>query len=375
MNTTKRDDINHPSGGMSQLLHGADSVLRALLEEATDCIAVKDVQGRYQLINPAGAAFLGYEVQEVIGKTDFELFSYETALKIRESDEQVMFSGKTEVIEDLLISLRGKPRYFQAMKCVYKSTNSETLGIINVVRDTTDRRVAELALMQTNHDLEQFASVVSHDLQAPLRKISYFVDALEGPSESLPEEGRDYLQRIRKTAKNMSKLITEVLAFSRLKRNQPRYDTLNLRLLVEEAIQELNIDSERVNPYFELGELNVFLAVDATQIRQLLVNLFSNALKFRKSGLKPCVRVSASETPFNRCMLTIADNGIGFDEKYASQIFKPFERLHSVSTYPGTGVGLAICERIVERHNGKITAKSTPGEGATFYVELPIIQE
>lgn len=371
--TFRKDGLADESVETHQAWHS--SVLDALLAQASDCIAVKDLQGKYLLINPAGAHFVGYEASEIIGKTDFELFSYETAQLITASDRQVIQSGETQLVEDFLHPLHGEHRYFEAMKCVYKTPGGEVMGIINVVRDITQRKLAEIALKQTNQDLEQFASVVSHDLQAPLRKIMYFSEALEKQCPVLPEEGRDYLRRIQKTARTMGKLVKDMLNLSRVKKNKPQYTAINLKMLIEEAIQEVSLDQQSGKRCFELIDVEQTLEADPTQIRQLFINLFSNALKFQKPGKTPLVRVRAQMTLFNQCLITIRDNGIGFNEQYAAQMFKAFERLHSVSEYPGTGMGLAICERIVQRHHGKIRAEGKVGEGATFYIELPVTQE
>lgn len=373
----KEEDNQNRSQAMLGIDQGiAVNILQALVVEATDCIAVKDVQGRYLLINPAGANFLGRDAREILGKTDFELFSAETAMKIRETDEQVMFTGETQLIEDLLSPLNSKKRYFQAMKCVYKSPTGEIQGIINVVRDITERKLAELALQKANQDLDQFASIVSHDLQAPLRKINYFTSAMEEVLGAIPEEAQDYLQRIQRTSQKMQGLITDILSLSRIKRKPPRYSVVNLKDLTEEAIQELGDHRPVSKHFFKLGpQLSIDLEADAVQIRQLLINLFSNAIKFQKPGATPVIHVHAALLSNHRCLLTIQDNGIGLEEKYLAKIFKAFERLHSSVDYPGNGMGLAICERIIERHNGHIRAESTLGEGTTFHIELPLTQQ
>ncbi|WP_373532530.1 ATP-binding protein [Vampirovibrio sp.] len=352
----------------------ANSVLNALLAQASDCIAVKDLSGRYLTINAAGTAFLGREISEVVGKTDFELFTQETAGFIAESDQRVIDSGQTQIFEDFLRPLNGEERYFQAMKCAYVSEMGETLGIINVVRDITATKLAEQALKRSNQDLEQFTSVVSHDLQAPLRKIIFFANELDRESPSLTPEAQDYLLRIQKTSKKMSALITDLLSLSRVTQTRPQYRMVHLKHLIEEAIQEVSPGPKSLIEHFELLGVEQELMADSFQLRQLLINLFSNALKFQATDNVPKVQVTAVITAFQQCLITVTDNGIGFDEKYLPHLFKPFERLQSSQAYAGTGIGLALCERIVQRHHGRITAKSSPGQGATFYVELPLIQ-
>lgn len=352
----------------------SSSILGALLTQATDCIAVKDLQGRYLLINQAGAEFLGFKATYIIGKTDFELFSKETAQKISDSDQEVMFSGKTQLVEELLNPLNGKNRHFQAMKCAYKSSTGEVLGVINVVRDVTEAKLAEMALKRSNQELEQFASVVSHDLQAPLRKIIFFASAIEEQIKQFPGEAQDYLGRIQKTAHKMNGLVVDILNLSRARRGKLKYTPIHLKALVEEAIQEVNTGDECLKGCFKLTGIDLTLEADSTQIRQLLINLFGNALKFQKPGNEPRILVDARLLATGECQIQIQDNGVGFDAKHSQQIFKAFERLHSTREFPGTGMGLAICERIVERHGGTITVESERGAGTTFYIQLPLTQ-
>lgn len=255
------------------------------------------------------------------------------------------------------------------------------------------------ALSQSNRELQDFAYAASHDLQEPLRKISSFSDLLISEySDRLEETGRDYIARMQDAALRMSRLIQDLLAFSRVKTRAQPFQRVDLNEVVEGVLEDLQVAVEESNGSIEIGPLPE-LDADPTQMRQLFQNLISNALKFHRDNVPPKIYVGldpsedvedgtsepqnhdaeetqqATATEDDVCRLIIRDNGIGFENKYLDRIFSPFQRLHGKSAFPGTGIGLAICRRIVERHNGEITAESTPGRGSTFIVTIPCVQE
>jgi light-regulated signal transduction histidine kinase (bacteriophytochrome) len=240
---------------------------------------------------------------------------------------------------------------------------------------TLEHKAAELA--RSNAELEQFAFVASHDLQEPLRKICAFGDRLKSKcGGALPEEGADYLTRMQNAAARMQTLIKDLLTFSRVISRTEPFVEVDLSQVVREVLGDLEVRIEKAEATVEVGNLPVIEA-DATQMRQLLQNLIGNALKFQPPNAKPKVQVHSEVVSGNRsnesvCVLTVKDNGIGFEERYMDKIFAVFQRLHGRQEYEGTGIGLAVCRRIVDRHKGTITAKSAPGEGATFIVRLPV---
>jgi len=238
-------------------------------------------------------------------------------------------------------------------------------------------------LAQSNKDLEDFAFVASHDLQEPLRKIQAFGDRLkEKYREGLSEEGRDYLERMQNAAVRMQTLIQALLTYSRVTTRREPFSKVSLATPAREAVSNLAARIEQTGARVEVGHLPV-IESSPHQMEQLFQNILSNSLKYR-SEEKPVIRVSANHVkdPESKKTVTggqwvrilVEDNGIGFDEKYLDRIFQPFQRLHNRSQYEGTGMGLAICRKIVERHDGTITAKSTPGKGSTFIITLPVRQ-
>ncbi|HRH41931.1 MAG TPA: PAS domain S-box protein [Pyrinomonadaceae bacterium] len=238
-------------------------------------------------------------------------------------------------------------------------------------------------LQQSNRELQDFAYVASHDLQEPLRKIQAFGDRLEKRyAEALGSEGSDYVQRMRHAARRMQTLIEDLLTFSRVTTKAQPFVQVNLEEITKEVLSDLEVRIEQVGATVELDSLPM-LDADPLQMRQLMQNLVGNALKFRRPDVAPVIKISGnlpnthesiSNTHGNLCQITVVDNGIGFEEKYLDRIFTVFQRLHGRGEYEGSGVGLAVCRKIVERHNGSVTAQSATNEGAAFIITLPIKQ-
>lgn len=241
---------------------------------------------------------------------------------------------------------------------------------------TRQLQVTNVSLQRSNQELQDFAYVASHDLQEPLRKIQAFGNLLEEEYAEQLGEGRDYLERMRNAAKRMSALIEDILSFSRVTTKARGFTPVNLNVITGEVISDLETRIQDTKAEIHVSKLPTIDA-DAMQVRQLLQNLIANALKFHKPDVTPVIKISAvkeiSQTDKREyCKLEVADNGVGFDEKYLDRIFAVFQRLHNRDAYEGTGIGLAVCRKIVERHGGTISAHSAPGQGATFIVILPM---
>lgn len=246
-----------------------------------------------------------------------------------------------------------------------------------------EERTKELSLFsdeltRSNRELEDFAFVASHDLQEPLRKIMTFGDRLD--DNTLSDKQQDYLKRMRTAANRMSVLISDLLEFSRVNTRGKDFSVVDLNRVLNNCIDDLSVLIEESNTQMNIQALPAILA-DPTQMQQLFFNLVANAIKFSADEETPSVSLSVEKvtqpTEIELADLdewyqfTLSDNGIGFDQSYAEKIFSPFQRLHSRSEYKGTGIGLAICRRIVERHNGVIKASGIVSHGATFTVILP----
>jgi light-regulated signal transduction histidine kinase (bacteriophytochrome) len=233
-------------------------------------------------------------------------------------------------------------------------------------------------LERSNRELNNFAYVASHDLQEPLRKIQTFSNRLlESYQDGLDERGQDYIRRMDNAAARMQSLIHDLLVYARTGANGTDMTSIFLTQVVQEVLADLEDRLVETGGQVIVGDLPSIEA-DPIQMRQLFQNLIGNGLKFHRPDIPPIVRIDgripSTSAPVPSLELTVTDNGIGFDEKYLPRLFTMFQRLHGREQYEGTGVGLAICRRIVEQHHGTITAHSQPGEGATFVVTLPIKQ-
>lgn len=243
-------------------------------------------------------------------------------------------------------------------------------------RTTEIKHYAE-ELERSNKALEDFAFVASHDLQEPLRKIRAFGDRLSKSfSENLGEQGQDYLARMHSASERMSRLIEDLLAFSRVTTKQREFTSIDLNILVKDVLENLDYAITEREADVSFDSLPV-IEGDHSQIHQVFSNLLSNSLKFTVPGIKPVIRITSElycESPESEqfVVISVADNGIGFDEQYKDRIFNLFQRLHSKHEYSGTGIGLAICRKIVENHRGKIDAQSAIGKGTVFKIFLPL---
>ena len=245
---------------------------------------------------------------------------------------------------------------------------NDRLGVAN---QTLARRAGELS--RSNEQLERFASIASHDLQEPLRKVRTFAERLDRQErEHISETGRDYLTRMTDAAQRMQDLIDDLLAFSRITTQSRRIERVDLTEVAHEVVADLETVVHEAGATVQVGELPT-LAADPLRMRQLLQNLVSNGIKFRRDGVPPVVRIEGRVIG-QEAEFVVSDNGIGFEQRYAGRIFRVFERLHGRDAYPGTGIGLALCRRIAESHGGDIVAEGAPDEGSKFTVTLPLEQ-
>lgn len=237
-------------------------------------------------------------------------------------------------------------------------------------------------LKSVNEELDRFAYMASHDLQEPLRKIMVFSDKIILHNKE-DKESEKYFRKIINSSKRMQSLINDLLSFSRHSMSTADFKKADLNTLLKEVIAELDIQVEKTGAIINVAELPVVYGAPVL-MRQLFYNLVSNALKFKKPDIPPVINITTENMKANGeagnineksyYKIVISDNGIGFDPKYADEIFMVFKRLHSHHEFEGTGVGLSICKKIVEKHNGSITATATPGIGAVFTIHLPEMQ-
>lgn len=362
-----------------------------ILNSAGEGIYGLDLQGKTTFVNPAAAKLTGFNLDELVGKFEHEVFH---RIAPRGGATQTSFLSKDggSATEQLFYRKDGSSFPVEYVRTPIME-NGRQMGAVVIFKDITERKRAEetlarkaAELARSNAELEQFAYVASHDLQEPLRKIRAFGDRLKAKVDSMDVgEGKDYLERMQSAAARMQTLINDLLTFSRVISTTQPFVPVDLGSVTREVLSDLEVRIEQTKAQIEVGELPVIDA-DPMQMRQLLQNVIGNALKFQPPGGTPKIKITgkvfkqpfasgAEPTPDDEiCELTIEDNGIGFDQKYTDKIFAMFQRLHGRSEYEGTGVGLAVCRRITDRHSGTITAMSKPGEGATFIIRLPVHQ-
>ncbi len=369
-------------------LRESEERYRGVVRTSNDAFVAIEVDGVVSDWNEAASATFGWTREEMLGASLAETIIPE---RYREAHQRglakYLATGEGPVLGKTmeLVALHREGHELPIELTIWPVRAGGRLTFNSFIRDVTERRRADEArslltrrLARSNEELEQFASTASHDLREPLRKILTFGDRITTRySDSLPEQGRDYLRRMVGAASRMNALIDGLLQLSSVGVNAERFSTVSLTRVAREVLSDLETRLEEYSATVDVAELPTIEA-DPVQMRQLLLNLIGNGLKFHKAGARPRVSVGADLTfdggNGGHCRLVVEDNGIGFDETYLERMFEPFQRLHGRAEYEGTGIGLALCRRIVERHGGTITARSTPGEGAAFVVTLPVRQ-
>lgn len=362
----------------------------SILNSAGEGICGLDIEGKITFANPAAARMMGLKLDEIVGHPLSKVFPQFVAASPAPGRD----SGAPSPVEVVATRFNGTKFGAEFLRTPIRE-KERIVGEVLLFKDITERKFAAEALTKkaeelarSNKELEQFAFVASHDLQEPLRKIQAFGDRLKTKCDAANlQEGRDYLDRMQNAAARMQTLIYDLLTFSRVISRTEPFMPINLNTVIKDILSDLEVRIERTGGRVEVADLPTIEA-DGTQMRQLLQNLIGNALKFHAPGKAPIVRVESRTIPCpipnageNKspsraewCEISIADNGIGFDEKYLDKIFAVFQRLHGRQEYEGTGIGLAVCRRIADRHGGSITARSKPGEGATFVITMPLRQ-
>ena len=367
---------------------------QSIFETVREPLVVLDAELRVKTVNHAFYQTFQVTAEEThdrlfheLGNGQWQIPALQTLLKTVLSDNAPFENFEVEHEFQQL----GHRTMLVNARQIFQDTAQSGL-ILLAIEDITERKQTEATLRQftarleqSNRELQDFASVASHDLQEPLRKIQAFGDLLTSEFGScLPETGQQYLQRMQNAAARMQTLINDLLAFSRITTKARPFVPVALTKIAQEVLSDLEVQMQRVGGRVDIGPLPTIDA-DPLQMRQLLQNLISNSLKFHQPNVQPLITLQAqtlkrqdaanNKAPVSElCQIRVADNGIGFEEKYLDRIFTVFQRLHYRNEYEGTGVGLAICRKIAERHGGSITATSQLGEGATFIVTLPLQQ-
>ncbi len=302
-------------------------------------------------------------------------------------------SGTELSVEFRIITARNNVKTILTLGRTIKNKDGAGIIYAGSVWDVTRQRAIEEDLKNkveelnhSNKELEEFAYMASHDMQEPLRKISTFSDRLsEKYKDVLKEEGAMYLRRIIASADNMRSLINDLLEFSKIAKTSQSYEIVDLNLVYRQVKTDLELIIEETATQINVQPLPLVPGIPS-QMKQLFTNIINNAIKFRKTDVPPHIDIEVMKPAdeelqkyeLNRhskyCKISITDNGIGFESEYAQRIFQVFQRLHGKAEYPGSGIGLAICKKILEYHHGAIYAENVPGSGARFVCIMPALQ-
>ena len=359
-------------------LRQSEQNFRTLFENAYDGILIIMDEGEFVCANKRMEEIMGYNGEELLQLNIKDLTHPDEFEKIVE-EYQKRFEGKTVTIqyETIIVNKNGKsvPVELSAAKTIWERKPA----FISIFRDITERKKAEeelkailKELKRSNTELEQFAYVASHDLQEPLRMVTSFTQLLQNRyTDKLDDDANDFINYAVDGATRMQNLINDLLIFSRVGTRGKSFKTTDMNAVLEATIATFKQLIKKTNTTLTYNPLPVIIA-DESQMIQLLQNLISNAIKFR-SEESPRINVSG-DVKADKWIFSVSDNGIGIDSKNFDRIFIIFQRLHKKEEYSGTGIGLAVCKKIIQRHRGKIWVESELGKGSTFYFSIPKLE-
>jgi PAS domain S-box-containing protein len=370
-------------------LKDSQALYASLIDNLPVALFRKNLSGELTFVNDRFCQYIGRPSQELLGRTDYDLFSPELAEKYRADDAQVL---REETLCDEVEEQEnrsGQQRYVHVIKAPVYDATHRVVGLQGLFWDETERHQAEdalrrmaIELSRSNRELESFAYVASHDLQEPLRKVmAYGARAAALDATAMDSAARECVEKMVAAAQRMKTMVDDLLALAQVTTDRRPFEWVDLNAVAHDVLEDFEMQIEELGATVKVDRLPSIEA-DPLQMRQLFQNLISNAMKYRRAEVAPDVEIralpsgqrSAVRTESESCELRFVDNGQGFDERFRERIFEPFERLHSTESIPGSGIGLAICRRIVDRHDGRIQARSTRGEGTTFTVTLPLHQ-
>ena len=370
-------------------LRDANAYFESLLENIPAMIFIKDAEHlRFVRINKAGENLLGITREELIGKSDHDFFPTDQAEFFIRKDREVLAQDRIlEIPEETINTRHHGQRWLHTLKVPVMNAQKQAVLLMGISMDVTAQKQAEQRIKAlnaeleekakllkiSNNELETFCYSVSHDLRAPLRTIEGFAQLLEeNQHSSLDADALRYLNTIRRSSKQMSQLIDDLLAYSKVGRQSISPQKLDMELLATRAMEVASF-GRNPKPEIIIDPLPEIFG-DETMLSSVWLNLIDNAIKYSAKHVAPRIRISA-KSDAQYVTYSVQDNGVGFDMQQYEKLFDVFQRLHSDHEFSGTGLGLAIVERIVSRHGGGVWAEGQPQQGAVFYFSLPIQPE
>ncbi|MCX5863742.1 MAG: PAS domain S-box protein [Deltaproteobacteria bacterium] len=399
---------------IAQALRESEEQFRSLVENVPDVTWRADAEGNLVYVSPNVRRICGYEPDELLGQSRFSRVHPEDIEEVRKRYGLLFAKGREFSLRYRLRHKNGKWLWVHdRARAIGDYANGVFADITRLqkmekelqeyrdwLEDLVDERAQEVkavnaqlllevaerqqaqqelerlaaSLRRSNAELEQFAHVASHDMKEPLLLIVAFAERLLARwPEKFEGKAGEYFGRILKAARQLQELVDDILQLSKVRSCERPFGMVVLDDLLREVMGDFEERIRQAQGNVGVGTLAA-IEGDKSQLRQLFQNLIANALKYRQADLPPVVEVKGRKLPGKIYEITVQDNGIGFEERNAERIFQPFVRLHGRHEYEGTGIGLATCEKIVARHGGRITAKSSPGEGSIFIIQLPLIQ-
>lgn len=352
--------------------------LSSITEQVRDSVLVTDLDYKIIYINKAAEILFGYSKNEIYGKSPDLLNAEPLANDIQAQIYSTVSSGKEWMGVNMNRKKDGSTFYCEFTVSPLTDENGLPLGYIGIQRDVTDRKKMEMKIQQSieelkrsNEDLEQFTSMASHDLGEPLRVISGYMHLLEEIyGKKLDNEGLNYIKSVQNSANRMQQLINDLLSLSHVGIEGIPFKMADMTEILRESLANLQASIDESGAVISIDKELPKTNVDRFQIVQVFQNLIGNSIKFRR-GEKPKIHIGTAKKK-DRWIFSIKDDGIGIEKKHFDDIFVVFQRLHSKSEYPGTGIGLTICKKIIERHGGQIWVDSIVDKGSTFYFSIPI---
>ncbi len=384
---SKKDNLINKLKMAQSDLHQEINKAQQYLDIAGVILVAIEKNQKISLINQKGCEILEYDVKEIIGKNWFDLFVPESVRKDVLHGFQLLMNGELENVkhfESPILTKNGQERLILWHNALLRDKQGNIVGTLSSGEDITDERIAKeqiinlnhalvnraVALEEANKELDSFAYSISHDLRAPLRHINGFIELLQkNINVDLDEQSQHYMTVISTSAKLMNELIEVLLSFSRMSNQQILLTTADLEKIVQTVITQLKPNLNNREIEWRISNLPLVTG-DPSLLQIVFTNLLSNAIKFTKNREKAIIKISWEDKD-NEVIISIQDNGIGFDMNYYSKLFGVFQRLHHKNKFDGIGAGLAITKRIIKRHGGNIWAEGKIDKGATFFFSLP----
>ena len=352
-------------------------ILASIVEYSNDAILSTNLEGIVTSWNKAAEILFGYNSEEVLGKNIAFILPCDKLREYLLKDEQIKLEKRVNIFESSRRKKNGSIFPVSITLSAIHNMQGKVIGISRIIHDITERKKAEEELLQkskelanSNQELEQFAFLASHDLQEPLRTITNYIGLFHKNYQlNLDKKSSEYLHFIMQASLHMQALINDLLEYSRIGRKESKMIDIDVNKLLKSVLEEMSVtikESKAIIAIEQLPEIQGY----SNEMKSLFQNLISNAIKFIKPGSTPSINISGQEKE-KELLFAIKDNGIGIDKQYFEKIFIIFQRLHTQKEYPGTGIGLAHCKKIIELHKGKIWIDSVLGQGSTFYFTIP----